>query len=170
MDEIQVFSNKNFSIRTVNANGEIWFVARDVAQALDYSESSNPSRLFYTVPEIWKGMKRIHTLGGEQEMLCLTEQGLYFFLGRSDKQKALPYQMWIAGDVVPSIKHTGGYGSKSLSVANEILPAAKIIFEAAGITGNQLSLALDKTAKHYIGVSILEISGMTKNADKFLHF
>ena len=44
------------------------------------------------VPEDWKGTKRIRTPGGEQEMLCLSEQGLYFFLGRSDKPKALPYE------------------------------------------------------------------------------
>ena len=44
-------------------------------------------------------------------MLCLTEQGVYFFLGRSDKPKALPYQMWIAGEVMPSIMHTGGYST-----------------------------------------------------------
>ena len=44
-----------------------------------------------------------------QDVLCLTEQGLYFFLGRSDKPKALPYQMWIAGEVVPSIRKHGAY-------------------------------------------------------------
>ena len=60
-------------------------------------------------------MKRIHTLGGEQELLCLSEQGVYFFLGRSDKKKALPYQMWIAGDVVPSIRKTGNYSVKQMS-------------------------------------------------------
>ena len=53
------------------------------------------------------------TPGGEQEMLCLTEEGLYFFLGRSDKPRALPYQMWIAGDVAPSIRQTGSYNAKS---------------------------------------------------------
>lgn len=42
-------------------------------------------------------------------MLTLTEQGLYFFLGRSDKQKALPFQKWIAGVVLPSIRRTGAY-------------------------------------------------------------
>lgn len=42
-------------------------------------------------------------------MLCLSEQGLYFFLGRSDKPKALPYQKWIAGEVVPSIRKHGAY-------------------------------------------------------------
>lgn len=45
-------------------------------------------------------------------MICLTEQGVYFFLGRSDKPKALPYQMWIARDVVPSIRETGSYSIK----------------------------------------------------------
>ena len=44
-------------------------------------------------------------------MLCLTENGVYFFLGRSDKKKALPYQMWIAGEVVPSIRKHGMYAT-----------------------------------------------------------
>ena len=42
-------------------------------------------------------------------MLSLSEQGLYFFLGRSDKASALPMQMWLAGEVLPSIRRTGGY-------------------------------------------------------------
>lgn len=94
-------------IRTINDNGETWFVAKDIAEALEYERFD--SNLIKSVPEIWKGTKRIRTPGGEQEMLCLTEQGVYFFLGRSDKKKALPYQMWIAGEVVPSIRKTGAY-------------------------------------------------------------
>ena len=109
MNDIQVFNGPDFSVRTIGDNGEIWFVAKDIAEALEYKENSNPSRLVQSVPEMWKGVKRIHTLGGEQELLCLSEQGVYFFLGRSDKKKALPYQMWIAGDVVPSIRKTGSY-------------------------------------------------------------
>ena len=107
---LQVFSNGEFKIRSLTENdGSIWFVAKDIALALEYAVESNPSRLMQSVPEVWKGVKRIHTLGGEQEMLCLSEQGVYFFLGRSDKPKALPYQMWIAGDVVPSIRKHGAY-------------------------------------------------------------
>ena len=113
MNEIEVFSNGEFRVRTtVDTDGTVWFVARDIAEALEYKESTVNnaiSALFQSVPEIWKGKKRIFTHGGEQEMLCLTEQGVYFFLGRSDKKKALPYQMWIAGDVVPSIRKHGVY-------------------------------------------------------------
>lgn len=66
-------------------NGELWFVGKDVALALGYARDSNPTRLFRSVPEEWKGVKRFHTPGGGQDMLTLSEQGLYFFLGRSDK-------------------------------------------------------------------------------------
>ena len=105
---LQVFSKDEFQVRTLNeSDGSIWFVAKDVAQALDYAYWQ--PNIVSHVPEIWKGIKRINTPGGEQEMLCLTEQGVYFFLGRSDKPKALPYQMWIAGEVVPSIRKHGAY-------------------------------------------------------------
>ena len=162
MNEIQVFQNENFSVRTICENDELWFVAKDIAEALDYAEWR--TTLMQSVPDIWKGTKRICTPGGKQEMLCLTEQGLYFFLGRSDKPKALPYQMWIAGEVVPSIRKTGSYNSAPLSVANEIMPMTERILAAAGITGNQLALALDRTAKHYAGVSLLELSGIQLKA------
>ena len=111
MNELQVFTKNDFQVRTIEDNSEIYFVAKDVAQALGYSEASLASmnKLCASVPEQWKGQKPFPTLGGVQEMLCLTEQGLYFFLGRSDKPKALPYQMWIAGEVIPSIRRHGAY-------------------------------------------------------------
>lgn len=56
-----------------------------------------------------EGSNRIATPGGEQEMLTLSEQGLYFFLGRSDKPRALPFQKWLAGEVLPAIRKTGKY-------------------------------------------------------------
>ena len=111
MNTLQVFEHDNFTARTIEDNGEIWIVAKDVAQSLGYSYWQ--PNIVGHVPEIWKGIKRINTPGGEQEMLCLTEQGLYFFLGRSDKKAALPYQMWIAGDVVPSIRKHGFYATPS---------------------------------------------------------
>lgn len=115
MNEIQVFNNDalGFRARTVtDDDGIVWVVAKDIAEALEYKASTintATTTLFHPVPDFWKGRKRISTLGGEQEMLCLTEQGVYFFLGRSDKKKALPYQMWIANDVVPSIRKHGVY-------------------------------------------------------------
>lgn len=172
-NSLQIFNNGQFSVRSVCDNGEIWFVARDIATALEYKESSVDSinKLMAIVPEIWTARKRFLVSsenGVEQtrEMLCLTEQGVYFFLGRSDKPKAQPYQIWIAQDVVPSIRKTGSYsvfsGNTALPVG--VLEGAKFIFETAGITDNQLTLALDKVYKSYTGRSALLTGGIQLKA------
>ena len=166
-NSLQVFSGSGFSVRTATENGEIWFVAKDIINALDYSETSTPAQIMQAVPEIWKAIKRIDTSsanGVEQarDMLCVTEQGLYFFLGRSDKPKALPYQMWIAGEVVPSIRKTGNYSSRPNTVTPvDPIAGAKIVFEAAGIKDNQLALALDRVYMTYTGASALETGQIT---------
>jgi prophage antirepressor-like protein len=95
--------------------GEPWWVAADVLQGLGYAENYKPSRAMDHVPESWKGVHRIHTPGGPQDMLPISEQGLYFFLGRSDKPKALPFQRYYAGEVLPEIRKTGRYEEKNRS-------------------------------------------------------
>ena len=133
---IQLFDNGKFIVRTItDENGEIWFVAKDVAQALDYSMTGSMQSLFGHVPEMWAESKRIAVSSENgvvqgRDVLCLSEQGLYFFLGLSDKPKALPYQMWVEGDVIPSIRRTGKY--KLNQDAN-----ATVQFEPMATTENQ---------------------------------
>lgn len=98
------------TIRVLTVNNAPWFVAKDVAGALEYKWHHN---LLSHVPDEWKGVNPITTLGGVQEMLTLSEPGLYFFVNRSDKPKALPFQKWIAGDVLPEIRKTGSYSLTS---------------------------------------------------------
>jgi len=88
------FDDALVRVRT-DEHGNPWFVAKDVARALGY-EWNGAARIAH-VPEEWKGVTSVVTPSGTQEMLCLTEQGLYFFLARSDKPKALPFQKWLAG-------------------------------------------------------------------------
>lgn len=96
----------------VDENGNPWFVAKDVARALEYPEASMNSmlRLVQNVPEEWRTLNPIQGLNGtEREGWFLSESGLYFFLGRSDKPKALPFQKWLAGEVLPALRRTGRY-------------------------------------------------------------
>jgi prophage antirepressor-like protein len=67
-------------------NGEPLFVAKDVARALEYPETTyaNMAKTLQHVPDEWKGRYPIPTLGGTQEMLVLTEQGLYFFVNLAE--------------------------------------------------------------------------------------
>jgi prophage antirepressor-like protein len=112
MSSLIPFSFESKSIRVLDVVGNPWFVAKDVMQALDYADASTsnvPAKIAH-VPEEWKGRHPMATPGGEQEVWCLSEPGLYFFVNRSDKPKALPFQKWVAGEVLPAIRQTGGYG------------------------------------------------------------
>lgn len=139
------FSHPTFNfgdhlVRIFVRDGEPWFVAKDVMFALGYSGHSAPAKVCEHIPEEWKGVNPIHTPGGEQKMLCLSEHGLYFFLGRSDKAAALPFQKWVYGEVIPSIRKTGGYAkptadaervNKALSLVAEVMPqVSRAIFDA----------------------------------------
>ena len=106
---VRAFEFEGRPVRVEVIDGEPWWAAKDVLSSLGYADGYNPSRAIEHVPEEWRGVHPMHTLGGTQEILCLSEQGLYFFLGRSDKPSALQFQIWIAGEVLPSIRKTGQY-------------------------------------------------------------
>jgi len=108
MPEIQLFQNPEFGeIRTITKNGEPWFVAKDIAEILGYVW--NGTQRISHIPEEWRGVTSVVTPSGNQEMAIISEQGLYFFLNRSDKPSALPFQKWIAGEIIPSIRKHGAY-------------------------------------------------------------
>lgn len=107
MSELTPFAFGENLVRTLtDEQGNPWFVAKDVALALGY-EWNGSARISH-VPEEWRRVTSVVT-PGVQEMLTLSEQGLYFFLGRSDKPGALPFQKWLAGEVLPALRRTGVY-------------------------------------------------------------
>lgn len=142
MNELKIFQNKAFgAVRVVEDNGEPWFVAKDVCEALGYTWSG--SRIAH-VPDEWKGVTSVVTPGGKQDVATLSEQGLYFFLGRSDKPAALPYQKWIAGDILPAIRKTGGYGKPALSREEILSQALEIIGGENAALKQQLAIDAPK--------------------------
>jgi prophage antirepressor-like protein len=102
------FESTATSIRVVEIDGDPWFVAKDIAEALEYVW--NGTDCIRHVPEEWRGVRSVLTPSGSQEMVILSEDGLYFFVIRSDKPKALPFQKWLAGEVLPSLRKRGFYG------------------------------------------------------------
>lgn len=123
------FSFEGYPVRVVMVEDQPWWVAKDVAEALGYTWAGT-SRVSH-VPEIWRGRTSVVTPSGEQEMITLSEQGLYFFLARSDKKTAVPFQMWIAGEVLPAIRRTGAYSveSKKLSATQMFILQAHAFAE-----------------------------------------
>lgn len=109
MNEMQTFQNEQFgSIRTVVQDGEPWFVAKDVCEAL---ELDNVSRAVERLDDDEKGITSIHTLGGEQDMLTVNEPGLYTLILGSRKPEAKAFKRWVTHEVLPAIRKTGRYAA-----------------------------------------------------------
>jgi prophage antirepressor-like protein len=125
-NELMPFEFEKHDVRIIKTADSFWVVAKDVIRALEYPETSNPARLCHHVPAEWKGVKPFHTLGGVQEMLCLSEQGLYFLLGRSDKAKAVPFQKKVAGEILPEIRKTGALVPEGMDLVNKAVLKSSI--------------------------------------------
>lgn len=106
MNDIQTFQYQDKPIRTIQKDGEPWWVLKDVCEVL---ELSTPSRVAERLDIDEKGMSLIHTPGGNQEMAVVNESGLYNVILRSDKPQAKPFRRWVTWEVLPSIRKHGGY-------------------------------------------------------------
>ena len=106
MTDIQIFNYQNREVRTVELNGEPWFVLKDVCEVLGIG---TPAKVAERLDEDEKGMSQIHTPGGLQNVSIITESGLYNVILRSDKPEAKPFRKWVTGTVLPSIRRHGAY-------------------------------------------------------------
>lgn len=110
MSNLQLFEFEGEEIRFVGDPDKPECVGADMVAIL-YPEVDTKQRTTYLrgIPEEWKGLQKVQTLGGEQEMVTLKEPGIYALIARSNSPKAVPFQKWMFEDVIPTIRKTGGY-------------------------------------------------------------
>lgn len=131
MNEIKIFNNKEFgNIRTVNIDGEPWFVGKDVANALGYTNPQKAVRDHISVED--RGVNEMDTPSGKQNLTIINESGLYALIFGSKLESAQRFKHWVTSDVLPAIRKTGGYqtvpqGKELLALA--VLEAQKTIEE-----------------------------------------
>lgn len=106
MSNIQIFKYQTNEVRTVEMNGEPWFVLKDVCEVLDLGTTAKVAE---RLDADEKGMNQIHTPGGMQSVTVINESGLYNVILRSDKPEAKPFRKWITSEVLPSIRKHGAY-------------------------------------------------------------
>lgn len=105
---INVFENQLFGkIRNVNYENDIWLVARDVCEVLQYSNAREAAREF--VKDSDKRTIPLQTSGGVQNILCINIQGVYDLCLRSRMPKAKEFQDWITHEVLMDIRKYGMY-------------------------------------------------------------
>ena len=106
---IQIFKNETFGeIRTMtNEKGETFFVGKDVAMALGYSNPLKALRVH--VDDEDKGVTEMGTPGGTQKVTFINESGLYSLILSSKLPQARAFKRWVTSEVLPAIRRTGRY-------------------------------------------------------------
>lgn len=123
MNELKIFENPDFGkVRTMEINGEPYFVGKDVAEILGYS---NPQKAIREhVDDDDKGVNEMVTPGGAQQLVCINESGLYSLILSSKLPKAKEFKRWVTSEVLPSIRKHGLYATEELISNPDIAIAA----------------------------------------------
>lgn len=180
-NEVKVFSNEEFGkVRVLNIDNEPWFVGRDVAEVLGYSNTRDA--ISKHVDEEDKGVAKCDTPSGAQQMTIINESGMYSLILSSKLPNAKKFKRWVTSEVLPSIRKTGSYNlpdfnnpaeaarawakeyeekQKALAQVTEMKPKAEFYDD---VTGSTDTIDIGSVAK------VLNISNMGRNKlFAFLH-
>lgn len=126
MNELKIFQSPQFgTIRTLTVDNEPWFVGKDVAEILGYSNTRKA--LNDHVDDEDKGVTKCDTLGGAQEMTIINESGLYSLILLSKLPKAKEFKRWVTSEVLPTIRKTGGYIAGANEMSDEEIMAKALL-------------------------------------------
>ena len=109
-NQIMEFTNEQFGkIRTTLIDGEPWFVGKDIAIALGYSNTKDAVNRHVDNDD--RGRSCFTTPSGTQELTVINESGLYSLILSSKLPTAKVFKRWVTSEVLPSIRKTGGYAT-----------------------------------------------------------
>lgn len=132
MKEMQIFKNDDFGkIRATEIDGEPWFVGKDIAEVLGYS---NPRKAMGDhVDDEDKGVTKCDTLGGQQNLVIINESGLYSLILGSKLPTAKKFKRWVTSEVLPAIRRHGAYmtDEKAFDVTHNSSGLADLLQQAA---------------------------------------
>jgi len=123
MNDIQTFMFKDFAVRAFEDNGEIYVVANDVCEALEFLNPRDAIKNHVDRDDVGK-RDVIDNLGRNQSINCVNESGLYSLIFGSKKAAAKKFKRWVTSEVLPTIRKTGRYemeqkDNRQLSVMHE---------------------------------------------------
>lgn len=147
MKNLQIFKNEEFGeIRTVTVNNEPWFVGKDVANILEYTNTAKAIRDH--IDEEDKLTERIVLSGQNREVIVINESGLYSLILSSKLPTAKKFKHWVTSEILPTIRKTGGYVSNDDMFINTYLPFAddqtKMLFKSTLETVKKLNKKIEE--------------------------
>lgn len=106
-NNIVAFNYEEQQVRTIEKNSEPWFVGKDVADILGYTDTAQAVRKH--IDDEDKGVVEMTTPGGKQNMVIINESGLYSLILSSKLPTAKKFKRWVTSEVLPSLRKTGEY-------------------------------------------------------------
>lgn len=131
MNDLQLFSFEGNKVRTLKINNEPYFVGKDVAKILGYSNTRDALSRYVDSED--KGVAKLDTLGGKQNQTIINESGLYSLILSSKMPNARKFKHWVTSEVLPAIREHGAYmtDEKAFDVVNNKDGLASLLQQAA---------------------------------------
>ena len=159
MNDIQIFKNEEFGeVRTLVVNNEPWLVGNDVAKALGYGEGKSlPNAINNHVDKDDKGVTKMMTPGGNQQVTIINESGFYSLVLSSKLPTAKKFKRWVTSEVLPSIRKHGAYMTEQ-TLNKALMSPDFLISLATQLKAEQEKLAdaKNKIARQHDRIGTLE--------------
>mgnify|MGYP001145569246 CR=1 FL=1 len=128
MNEVQLFNFENHEVRSLLISNEPWFVGKDVAEVLGYTDTNQAIRKHVDNED--RLTRRFNGTGQSRDMTIINESGLYSLVLSSKLPSAKKFKRWVTSEMLPALRKTGQYQVKELS-GSELM--AKALIEAQNV-------------------------------------
>lgn len=158
--EVYTFNPNNAPVRVQVINGEPWFVAKDVCDALTLENSRKATA---SLDDDEKRVSPIVTPSGTQQMTIVNESGLYNLIFQSRKAEARAFRKWVTGEVLPTIRRTGRYELKRKTEVVRRTRGERVnaeILNLLWLIGENLMHGDQKEVAMELGVSVQAVNGV----------
>ena len=162
MSNITPFKFNSSTVRVItDDNGEPWFVAKEIAAVLGYSDAEAMTRKLDDDEK-----QNLQIVGfGPRGVTIINEAGLYSCILTSQKEEAKPFKRWVTHDVLPSIRKTGGYATSKAKGGEErafkLIPSVVRAAKALGLDKNAAAISANQVVAKLTGTNVMQLLGRT---------
>lgn len=154
-NEISIFNFKSTPVRTSTQDGEVWFCLVDVCDSLNLKRGS---RVIDRLSEAGVRKTYVSYPSGKKEAIFINESNLYKLIFKSNKPAAIQFGDWVTGEVLPTIRKTGGYGAVDMKAIGGMVKRC-VNKALSDFLSNELPIAEDEDVlrKKYYNVNDREM-------------
>ncbi|HDJ7767809.1 TPA: ORF6C domain-containing protein [Staphylococcus aureus] len=136
MQELQTFNFEELPVRTLEVDGEPYFIGKDVADILGYANGRDALSKHVDAED--KLTSQIATAGQNRNVTIINESGLYSLIFSSKLENAKRFKRWVTSEVLPTLRKTGAY-----QVPSDPMQALRLMFKATEETKQEIKNVKD---------------------------